>query len=215
MGRRARRRRVLPARGTALGRGVAGTRRPLRLRLERLRLRGHERPAGGGRPQWPSSPRETRPTTGRETYGARKAACERIVVEAFGDARARRSAGPHRRPARPDRPLHVLAAPRRARRRGARARVARLRRAVHRRPRSRRVDRRGGGRRRRRHVQRDRRDDAARRPARASARASRGATHGSCGSPSDRAPRGGGRDVDGLPLWLARPAGRPACTGCP
>ena len=57
-------------------------------------------------------------------------------------ARARRSTRAHRRTARSDRPLHVLAASHRARRRGARTRSSRPPDAGDRRARSRRVDRR-------------------------------------------------------------------------
>ena len=43
-------------------------------------------------------------------YGALKAACETVVEEVYGDRAVIVRAGPDRRPARPDRPLHVLAA---------------------------------------------------------------------------------------------------------
>ena len=41
-------------------------------------------------------------------YGPLKAACERVVTEVFGDARAQRAAGPDRGPARSDRPVRLL-----------------------------------------------------------------------------------------------------------
>ena len=85
LGRGARRRRVYPGRGSALGRRAARPRRSLRLRLQRLRLRGPERAAGGGAAVAELSAGEEM-DEGPEPYGARKAACERIVEEAFGDA---------------------------------------------------------------------------------------------------------------------------------
>ena len=60
-----------------------------------------------------SSSREKRAGRGPETYGARKAAVRADRRGGVRRAGARRSAGPHRRTSRPDRPLHVLAAPRR------------------------------------------------------------------------------------------------------
>ena len=75
MGRGARRRGVHAGRGPARRRGVAGQRRPLRVRLERLGLRGPERAAGGEVQPWPSCPRETRPTKApkRTARGRRRA----------------------------------------------------------------------------------------------------------------------------------------------
>ena len=60
-----------------------------------------------------------------EGYGPLKALCEDAVRDVFGYRALVVRARPHRRPARPDRPVHVLAAPHRARRRGARAGAAR------------------------------------------------------------------------------------------
>src|SRR5579862_4568197 len=95
-----------------------------------------------------------------EAYGALKAACEDVVEEVYGDrsARVRR---PDRRPVRPDRPLHVLAAAHRARRRRARAWEARCARAVRRRARSRALARHPRARRAWRDVQRHRAGGAA------------------------------------------------------
>ena len=165
MGRRARRRRIPARRRAALGRGSERSRRPLCLRVEHLRLRGLLRIAGGGR-----GGRGARARRGglgerrdlRRAKGGRRTDRRRRVRRAG----ARRAAGAHRRAARPDGPLHVLASPRRPGRRGACAGRAGRPRAVHRRPRSRGLDRAGNGERRRWHVQRHGRADALRRPAR-------------------------------------------------
>ena len=101
-----------------------------------------------------------------EHYGALKAACEQIVVDAFGERRARRPTGADRRAARSDRPLHVLAATRGRGRPRARACPSRPAGAVHRRSRPRRLDRLGDRGATRRPLQRDRRHDLLRAAAR-------------------------------------------------
>ena len=58
----------------------------------------------------------------RDHYGPQKAACERVVDAAFGDARADRPPRADRRPARSDRALQLLAVARARRRRDARSR---------------------------------------------------------------------------------------------
>ena len=58
-----------------------------------------------------------------EHYGALKAACEAVIDRGLRRPWRERPRGADRRPVRPDRPLHVLAAPHRGRRRGARARA--------------------------------------------------------------------------------------------
>ena len=65
-------------------------------------------------------------------YGALKALCEQAVEDTFGERATTVRAGPDRRAARPERALHLLAAPRRPRRRGARP-ARPTARAVHRR----------------------------------------------------------------------------------
>ena len=77
-------------------------------------------------------------------YGPLKALCEKEVERVFERACADRPAGADRGAARPDRPLHVLGAAARARRRDARARAAGPARAVRGRPRSRDLDPRCG-----------------------------------------------------------------------
>ena len=87
--------------------------RPLRLRLERLRLRRLLQPARPRRARSPSSVedagrRDRRPTT--RTTAPLKALCEAEVERRVRRARADRPAGSDRGTARPDRPLHVLGA---------------------------------------------------------------------------------------------------------
>ena len=146
---------------------------------------------------------------GPETYGARKAECERIVAERVRRPSACRAAGPHRRAARPNGSLHVLAAPRGTRRGRARTRLTRVRGAVHRRSRPCRVDGQGGDRRSRRNVQCDRRRRCPSATCSRSASESLGATHGSCGCRatgcSTPAPRSGWACLCGS----SRPVGRP------
>ena len=97
--------------------------RPLLLRLQRLRVRRLH----AGRPTRTSPLAELGDLADDEvtdeSYGPLKALCERAVRDVFGDRALVVRPGLIVGPARPDRPLHVLAAPRRARRRGARARL--------------------------------------------------------------------------------------------
>ena len=65
-----------------------------------------------------------------ETYGPLKVACERQVQAVFGDRACVIRPGLHRRPPRPHRPVHLLGAPGRRRRRDDRAGARRLRAAV-------------------------------------------------------------------------------------
>ena len=68
-------------------------------------------------------------------YGALKVLCERAVEETMPDRHALVRPGPHRRSARPDRAIHLLAPPDCPRRRSPRPGAARANRPVRRRPR--------------------------------------------------------------------------------
>ena len=122
-------------------RGARRRGRPLRLRLDDLRLR---RPVAAGRRGVAAA--RSRPTRSRsefdlELYGRLKVGSERAVLEVLrraGDGRPRRA---DRRPARPDRTLHLLAAPARRGRRRARAGRSGRAAAVRRRARPRRLAR--------------------------------------------------------------------------
>ncbi len=142
---------------------------------------------------------------GPETYGARKAACERIVVEEFGDAALVARPGlivgphdptgrftywPHRvarggevlAPASPDYAVQFI---------DVRDLAALDRRSQ--RPK-----------RRRRDVQRDRRDDASRRPARECIRVT-GSDARLIWVPSDELLEAGAEEWMGVPLWIVSP----------
>ena len=133
-----------PATSRALVRESAaaprGLGRPLRLRLVDLVLR--RLPRAAGRDATPRAARRGKPADrlleDYSNYGALKALCEQEAERGL-----RRPSGPRptrsdRRAERPDRPLHVLAAPGRARRPDARP--ARPARPDDRRPRPRRLD---------------------------------------------------------------------------
>ncbi len=77
-----------------------------------LRLRRHQRAAAWTKPtrSRPCRMRTAEEITG-ETYGPLKVLCEQAVDRAVSGPRPDHPARLHRRPARPDRPLHLLAAP--------------------------------------------------------------------------------------------------------
>ena len=138
--------------------------------------------------------------------GARKAACERIVVEGIRRRPPSSCAQASSSGRTTDGPVHLLAAPCRTRRRGAAPGspedpVQFIDVAISR------AGSEGDGRRRRRDVQRHGRDDALRRPAGKSAARSAGATRPTRGSPvtGGYSPRRGRAERMGLPLWPCLP----------
>ena len=131
-----------PALGARLRRAARRPGRAVHVRLELLGLRRHERAPARTRAR-PCSALEDETVeeiTSAEVYGGLKVLCERAAEEALPGRALVSPRGPDRRPVRPDRPLHVLGAPDRARRRGARARAARPAGAARPRPRPGRLD---------------------------------------------------------------------------